>query len=218
LCAVQDRLSRLGLTAFSMSGHCNLMDVERLPDFVTNMRLAHFFGCRYLVSSVGEAHLKDKATASDERLSQNLKALVPELEKYDLTLVLELHGAHATGEVMQKIVRLVASPRVKINYDTANCLFYGGVKAEEDVDVCMQEIAYLHLKDKAGAPAEWDFPALGKGYVDFETIFRKLASARNNAPFSVEIEFTKAGPKNLCEVNEAVRLSAEYLRQHGFSL
>lgn len=40
-----------------MSGHCNLMDPERIPDFEKNIRLAAFFGCQYIVSSIGEAHL-----------------------------------------------------------------------------------------------------------------------------------------------------------------
>lgn len=136
---------------------------------------------------------------------------MPSLEKYGLTLVLELHGEHATGTIMKEIVDLVGSARVKINYDTANCVFYGDVDAADDVDTCMDDIAYLHLKDKAGARNAWDFPALGKGYVDFETIFAKLDAAHNNSPFSVEIEFTQAGPKDLAEVNAAVRDSAEYL-------
>ena len=49
LCAVKDKMKELGLIPFSMSGHCNLMDTQRLPDFVMNMRLAHFFGCDYIV-------------------------------------------------------------------------------------------------------------------------------------------------------------------------
>ena len=58
----------------------------------------------------------------------------------------------------------------------------------------------------------------GKGYVDFETIFAKLKAANNNSPFSVEIEFTQAGPKDLAEINTAVQDSAEYLKAHGFAL
>lgn len=218
LCEVKERMEKLGLIPFSMSGHCNLMDADRLPDFVMNMRLANFFGCEYIVSSIGEAHLKDNATAGNELLAANIRGLVPQLERYGLTLVLELHGEHATGPVMEQIVRLVGSERVKINYDTANCVYYGDVDAADDVDTCMADIAYLHLKDKAGARSAWDFPALGRGYVDFDTIFKKLAAARNNAPFSVEIEFTQAGPKDLAEINEAVSASAEYLKAHGFEL
>ena len=60
-----------------MSGHCNLMDAARLPDFIMNMRLANFFGCDYIVSSIGEAHLADNAKAGNELLAQNIKSLVP---------------------------------------------------------------------------------------------------------------------------------------------
>ena len=77
LCHVQDKLKELDLVPFAMSGHTNLMDVDRLPDFIMNMRLAHFFGCKYIVSSIGEAHLKDKAKTGNEVLVQNIKGLIP---------------------------------------------------------------------------------------------------------------------------------------------
>lgn len=54
--------------------------------------------------------------------------------------------------------------------------------------------------------------------MDFETIFSKLDAAHNASPFSVEIEFTQAGPKDLAEINTAVQDSAEYLKAHGFTL
>ena len=63
---MQDKLKELDLVPFAMSGHTNLMDADRLPDFIMNMRLAHFFGCKYIVSSIGEAHLKDKAKTGNE--------------------------------------------------------------------------------------------------------------------------------------------------------
>ena len=64
----------------------------------------------------------------------------------------------------------------------------------------------------------WDFPALGKGWIDFPMVFDKLEQAGNHCPFSIEIEFTQAGAKDLDEVNQAVRDSAEYLKAHGFVL
>ena len=151
LCHVQDKLKELDLVPFAMSGHTNLMDVDRLPDFIMNMRLAHFFGCKYIVSSIGEAHLKDKAKTGNEVLVQNIKGLIPHLKENGLMLVLELHGEHATGTIMNGIVTAVNSNLVKINYDTANCVFYGNVDAADDIDTCMDNVAYLHIKDKAGA-------------------------------------------------------------------
>lgn len=219
LLAIQDSLQKAGLKPFSMSGHCNLMDPERIPDFVKNMRLAAFFGCDYIVSSIGEAHLKDNAIADNETVAGAIAALVPELERYGLTLVLETHGHdHGTGAVMRDIVRRVGSERVRINYDTANVIFYGNVDPVADLEACVGDVSYMHLKDKAGARDVWDFPALGKGYVDFPALFNVLDRAQNSCPFSIEIEFTQAGPKNLAEVDQAVLDSAAYLRAHGFEL
>lgn len=216
--SLKDRMKELDITPFAMSGHCNLMDGERLADFVKNIKLAHYFGCDYIVSSIGEAHLKDKEQAGDEKLAENIKSIVPYLKEYDMRLVLELHGEHSTGAILKRIVSLVDSPGVKINYDTANAIFYGGVNPAEDVEVCMEDIAYMHIKDKAGEDKAWDFPALGKGRVDFPAIFEKLDRAGNQCPLSIEIEFTQNGPADLEEVNEAVRTSYEYLASFGFDM
>ena len=186
LLAVQDELDEAGLIPFSMSGHCNLMDTARIGDFVKNIRLAAFFGCRYIVSSIGEAHLKDRAVADAATVADHIAALLPELEKYNLMLVLETHGHdHGTGAVLA---------------------------------ACVNDVGYLHLKDKAGAPDEWNFPALGKGTIDFPGIFSILRQAGNESPLSIEIEFTQAGPGDVTEVDRAVADSAAYLTAHGFTL
>ncbi|HNX61066.1 MAG TPA: sugar phosphate isomerase/epimerase family protein [Candidatus Limiplasma sp.] len=219
LLTIQDELDAAGLIPFSMSGHCNLMDTARISDFVKNIRLAAFFGCRYIVSSIGEAHLKDRAVADAATVAGHIAALLPELEKYNLMLVLETHGHdHGTGAVLADVVRRVNSPRVKINYDTANVIFYGGVNPVADLAACVNDVGYLHLKDKAGAPNEWNFPALGKGTIDFPGIFSVLRQAGNESPLSVEIEFTQAGPRDVTEVDRAVADSAAYLTAHGFTL
>lgn len=219
LLQIQDRLTAANLIPFSMSGHCNLMDTSRIGDFMENIRLAAFFGCRYIVSSIGEAHLHDNAVADAETVAEHIRRLVPMLETFGLTLVLETHGhEHGTGRALDEIVRLVASENVRINYDTANVIFYGGVDPVQDLAGCVHDVAYLHLKDKAGAQEAWNFPALGEGNVDFPSIFRALDAVGNQAPFSVEIEFTQEGPKNLAQVDEAVQTSADYLRAHGLML
>lgn len=219
LCHVRDLLDKAGLTPFSMSGHCNLMDTARINDFIRNIQLAAFFGCTYIVSSIGEAHLKDQTVADNAEVARHVAGLVPCLTRYGLTLVLETHGReHGTGAVLADIVRRVGSERVKINYDTANVIFYGNVNPCADLAACMADVGYLHLKDKAGAPEEWNFPALGEGEVDFPCIFEALQKAGNESPFSVEIEFTQAGPADVAEVDRAMRVSSEYLRAHGFAL
>lgn len=218
LCKIKDELDTAGLVPFALSGHCNLMDRERLIDFVLNIKLAAFFGCDYIVSSVGEAHIKDNAETSDYEVAEHIKEILPYLEKYNMTLCLETHGKHATGRQLKTIVELVDSPKVVINYDTANVIFYGNVNLEEDLESCIERIGYIHLKDKAGAYNEWNFPALGKGDVDFKMIMDKLDKANNNCPLSIEIEFTKEGVKDLDEVNRAVKDSYQYLKYLGLDV
>ena len=218
LWSVKERLKEKNLIPFAMSGHCNLMDTARIHDFIDNIRLAAFFGCDYIVSSIGEAHLKDQAVASNQEVARHIRALVPQLEEFGLTLVLEVHGDHGTGKILKEIADLVGSDRVGVNYDTANALFYGNVDLAEDLEASMDAIRYIHLKDKGGERTVWDFPALGKGWIDFPMVFDKLDKAGNDSPFSIEIEFTQSGSKDLEEVNQAVRDSAEYLKAHGFIL
>ena len=219
LLQVQDMLKDAGLIPFAMSGHTNLTDPDRAKDFLDNIRLADFFGCRYIVSSVGEAHLKDRHSADPEDTARCIAAFVPELKARDMMLVLETHGKeHGTGKALADIVARVGSERVKINYDTANVIFYGGVDPVEDLAFCVQDVKYLHIKDKAGPDDTWDFPAPGHDRVDFDSIFRVLRQAGNNSPFSVEIEFKPEGPGSRQQVHRAVRDSADFFRAHGFSL
>ena len=218
LLEVKDLLDEAGLIPFAMSGHTNLMDPARIGDFVNNIRLAHFFGCDYIVSSIGEAHLEDKAVASNQVVAEHIRGLVPYLEKYNMKLVLEVHGDHGSGAILKEICTLVDSDRVLINYDTANAIFYGDVDVPRDLAGCLDKVGYVHLKEKAGGRQEWDFPALGKGYVPFPELFSMLETAGNNSPFSIEIEFTAAGAKDLAEVNQAVLDSAQYLKAQGFVL
>ena len=219
LMRVQDMLADAKLIPFAMSGHTNLTDPERAQDFRDNIRLADFFGCSYIVSSIGEAHLKDRYTADADETARCIARFVPELEARQMTLVLETHGRdHGTGKALAEIVHKIGSERVRINYDTANVIFYGRVDPVQDLAGCVGDVAYLHIKDKAGADDVWDFPAPGKGRVDFDGIFGVLRQNGNESPFSVEIEFTAQGPGGLEEVDQAVRDSAAFFRSRGFSL
>ena len=217
---IEEQLIEAGITPISLSGHTNLMDNDRLDDFIANIRLAHFFGCKYIISSIGEAHLEDKAEVSDQKAADNIKNLIPYLEDYNLILGLENHGKHGTGKHLKKIVDLIDSERVVVNYDTANAIFYGegDLDLKADLKTAVEKVGHLHLKDKAGAKAEWNFPALGKGKIDFEALFAILKENNNNSPFSIEIEFMEEGASDLEEVNQAVKESYDFLKEAGFEI
>ncbi|NLW15163.1 MAG: sugar phosphate isomerase/epimerase [Erysipelothrix sp.] len=216
---VKDKLQDKNLEVIAMSGHTSLMDESRIEDFVKNIHLANFFGARYIVTSVGEAHLEDMANSGNDLIVKHLKSFTTLLRKYDMQLVLEVHGKdHGTGVILQKIIDEVNDQNVRIAYDTANAIFYGDVDPVEDLKESIDAITYVHIKDKAGEKDAWNFPALGEGYVDFKALINVLDTHKNDAPLSIEIEFTEKGPRDLDEVNTALIKSRDYLENLGLKV
>ena len=220
---VEDKLRALGLNCIAVSGHCNLTDAERLNDFRVNMALAHRLGAKWIISSTGEAHFGKDERITDDVLIENIKALVPDLEKYDLKLGIEVHGEYGTGEKILKIVEGVGSDRVGINYDTANVVFYGGKVPNEEIKTCYEGVNYVHLKDKVGLDNGWNFPAVGSGDLDLAGFIQYMNGKGYDGPLSIEIEFTadytmnakKPGDLAICD--KAVKDSFDFLHAHGIT-
>jgi Sugar phosphate isomerases/epimerases len=219
---IQSLLNRYGLEPIALSGHCNLMEAERLQDFERTIALAGEFGCRYIISSTGEAHFGRNEVFADEVLSGNIQKLIPALEKFGLTLALEIHGQYDTGARMLELVQKVNSPLVGINYDTANVVYYGGKSPLEDIKTCAPWVRAVHLKDKRGGGREWDFPGVGSGELPLAAFMDYMDRQGYRGPYSVEIEYTqdycmreKDQPGDLqladCEMADSYR----YLRAIG---
>jgi len=104
---------------------------------------------------------------------------------------------------------LTAGRAVALCYDTGNCYYYGGAEPGEDLRACAAHVRHMHMKDKAGAYDEWNFPALGDGYADLKGALA-LAGPSKGTTLSMEIEFTPAGV-GPAETEEAVCRSARYL-------
>ena len=212
---VQKKCSTRGLVPIALSGHCNLMDEARLADFTANIELAAKLGCGYIVTSTGEAHFGHNEGSPEDVLIANIRRVLGAAQKHKIVMVLEVHGEHGTGESLAKITRKIGSPFLGVNYDTANVVYYGKKLPEEEIRTCLGDIRYMHIKDKAGAQAEWNFPPLGKGALRLDTVLSLMADAGNTSPISLEVEFTQAGPKNRAEVDAAVKESFAWLRSQG---
>ena len=187
--SVKKLIADFGLTAYSLSAPCNLADKGRLEDFKDNIELAHKLGCKYIITSTGEAHFGGEETLSDEVLVRNIKTLIPTLEKYGIVLALEIHGDYGTGEALYAITRELASPHVGINYDTANVVMYGGILPTLDVKTCVSDVKYVHIKDKRGLQKEWNFPGLGNGELPLREFIEFMSGSGYDGPYSVEIEY-----------------------------
>lgn len=215
-------LKKYDITPIGLSGHCNLMDAERLEDFKKNIELSAKMGAKYIITSTGEAHFGKEEMVADDILVENIKILLPTLEANNQTLVLELHGLYATGADMSRIVKRVDSPYVGICYDTANCMFYGGVLPTEDVKCCHELVKYVHLKDKIGGKGLWNFPGTGNGELPLKEFMEYMDEKNYKGPYSIEIEFTedfcmrdKDQPGDIDIANKQMSDAYKYLKSLG---
>ncbi|MDD3840398.1 MAG: sugar phosphate isomerase/epimerase [Clostridia bacterium] len=210
---VKDKLDDYGLMAIAVSGHSSLLEEDGIELFIKNIELAGRLGCKYIVTSTGEAHGDESVVEDDSALVNTLKDLAEKCKENGVKLVIETHGNnYGNGEVLYNLLSKVDSEYVGINYDTANAIFYGNVEPEEDILKCKEKLYYIHLKDKLGERQEWNFPAVGKGYIDFKKIFKNIEQTGYQGPLSVEVEFTSEGPGSLENVDQAVKDSYEYIQ------
>lgn len=206
-------LKQYDMTVVGIGAHSNVMTPEGIANLLKSIELTEIFHCDYIITATGDAHADADIIEDEKLLVRNLAPVLEECNQLGKILAIETHGNNfATGAALKELTAHF-DHQIKINYDTGNVIFYGNTSPYEDMAQSIDEIAFIHLKDKLGENKEWDFPAIGKGNIDFKQIFQTLEKADFTGPLSVEIEFTPAGPVDLAEVNEAVKASYDYLKQ-----
>lgn len=207
---LKKKLAKNCLKVSSLSAPSNFLQDEKRDCFKKCLELGKKLNARIINTPIGEP----KNEKEIKRMLKNLKNAASYAESLGMIMALEPHGdITSTGQKVLEIVNKLDSAAAKINYDTANVVFYGNVNPEEDLPLVVSQVAHLHIKDKRGGYQKWDFPALGKGRINFPAIFRILQRAHYQGPLSVEIEFTPGGSKDLKEVDKAVQESFDYLRR-----
>jgi L-ribulose-5-phosphate 3-epimerase len=183
--ALLAKLKSYGLIPMSLSGHSDLTSrkgielLEKRIDFAKEI-------------DIGIVNTGPGAVESDEgreRFFINIYEIAEYAADAGVTVALETHGELiSSGEAGAEIIEKINSPWIRINYDTGNVIFYGGVRPEEDIVHAFPYLAHIHLKDKRGGAKVWDFPPIGKGDVDFTRVLKTISDGGYKGPISVEIE------------------------------
>jgi L-ribulose-5-phosphate 3-epimerase len=212
---VRQQVEQAGLTAISMSGHSDLASDEGIAAFRQALRIAHTLGIPYVTTSTGGHDDSSHGSVEHQRHAflERFAPLADEAAEAGIAICIETHGGlSSTGAKAAELVEAIGKPNVGINYYTANVIFYGDVRPEEDIKAAAKYVNHLHLKDKAGNDKEWNFPAIGTGNVDFAPIFGTLEEVGFAGPVSVEIEFQGEPWPPLDEVNQAMTTSLAFIR------
>ena len=220
--AVKSKMKQLGLKAIALSAHANIMDDERLKDFEESIELAKKLDCEYIVTSAGEAHFGKDEFVQDDLVIRNIKKILPKLEQMGVKMVLETHGQYGTGEALYAVTQEINSPWVGICFDTANVILYGDNLPLDDAKTCVEDIKYIHLKDKVGIDKTWNFPGTGNGELDLAGFMEYMEQSGYTGHYSIEIEYTqdycmrdKDQPGDIDIANQQVVESYDYLKSIG---
>jgi sugar phosphate isomerase/epimerase len=210
---LQAKLQRLGLTPLVLSGHSDLTTAHGLEVGRKAVDLCARLGISVLNTAIGGHYSEDEDKGA---FMNHIHALADYAALKQITIALEVHGdIMATGALSATLMDEIGRKNVGIAYDTANCVFYGGVQAVDDLRAAAPYLVNVHLKDKIGGMKEWNFPAVGEGEVDFAGIFAVLEEIGYSGPLSVEIEFQGEPFPSLEEVNRSMAVSYQTLAALG---
>jgi sugar phosphate isomerase/epimerase len=212
---IQRLLNRFSLTPVALSAHSNLQTAKGVKDALRALDLCERMGIEIMNTAVGGAA---DGPEDEDVFLKNIAPLSDYAARRQITITLEIHGdLTATGLKSGNLLGKIKRPNVRINYDTANCEYFGNVRADVDLPYALPWLGLVHLKDKIGGERVWNFPALGRGHVDFRKTMRMLKRARYAGPCSVEVEFKGDPWPPIAAVNRAMKTSYRYLARFGLS-
>ncbi|MBW7884253.1 MAG: sugar phosphate isomerase/epimerase [Caldilineaceae bacterium] len=215
LSEVRAKLQNYGLQASALSGHSDLTTAEGVVIGKQAIDLCQKLGITLMNTAIGGHYSEDE---DKDAFMGYIHELADYAADRGITIGLEVHGdIMASGALSIPLIKEIDRPNVGINYDTANCVFYGGVQAVDDLRPVVPYLVHVHLKDKIGGAKVWNFPAVGEGELDFAAILQILAEEGYHGPTSIEIEFSGEPWPPLEEVDRSMKVSYATLQKLGMS-
>jgi sugar phosphate isomerase/epimerase len=214
---VRTELARTGLSLSSAQMRLDLSDADSVQSIARQAHTARDLGARYGFISVKAGGL------GLERAYERLREAGELAAAHDVVLVVETHPdlAH-NGDVARQTMEAVDHPGVRVNYDTANVLYYSDgptlLDSVTELTKVLPWVASLHLKEYASEkPRAWAFPALGEGSIDFGAIVALLRTNSFEGPLTLELEGCEGEELTREQQYERVRKSVEVVRALGIT-
>lgn len=197
----------LGMEALG-AGYGRLGKPDGINTFKNIIDVASLLGISIIDADVGTI----KNDADKAQFYKDINILGDYGSEKGVKIGLEPHGDwYCNGKNAAEIVKKINHPNIKVTYDTANVIFYGNTRPEEDIKHVLPYLGHLHLKDKSGEPKSYDFPILGEGYLDFDKIMSQVKDY--DGLISLEIELD-GKDKPIEIVHDAVKESYEFLKKY----
>jgi len=196
---MKDILDQNGVKPSGVSAHCPLMRPEiSVPYLQKAIRLAAAIGAPVVNTDEG---IRPAWVSMDEAfhvMKYTLTTVLRTAERYGVFIGIEPHQSITrTTEGLLKIVGLVESPLLRVNYDTGNVYLAGGDPYEGLKAVC-RLLVHVHAKDITVEHADAERGkvtgtpvgcACGDGVIDWQRVISILRAAN----FSLSIQVMMSG-------------------------
>lgn len=206
---MRDICAKAGVKVSSLSGHSPLMkpeaSVERLTKAIV---FATMNGSRFVNSDemIKPDYLDDDFSHEVMRYSLTKAEMVA--RRHGVYLCLEPHGVYTkTADGLLKIVDLVPSPWIQVNWDTGNAYLAGIEDPYEALEKVRDRVYHVHAKDISIEHSEAERGkvtgtpvgcACGEGLVDWERVLHILDPLDREIFLSVECGTIDQAERSLC--------------------
>jgi sugar phosphate isomerase/epimerase len=208
---VLDQCAAAGVKISGLSSHSDLLNTEWGVLYARRgIRYARALGVN--IVQITEDMFPPKWMTEEDAYSvmkTNLRSIVETCEENGVYLGIEQHGPY-TAKIarLTRILGLVDSPWIRVNYDCGNT-FLGGEDPYAMLEAVIEKVVHVHAKDISRKQAEAERGkvtgtavgcACGDGEIDWHRIVKRLKKAGYKGVLSVE-----------CGTEEEARRSLAYL-------
>lgn len=179
-----------GLECGAFAAHMDLSGTESVPQFIARMDFAKSIGAHFMITYAAPMH-------KEAEFYRNMEAIVRHAEQLDLVIAFENPGDGKRNVIEaarsgSEVIKRIGSDHVKFNYDFGNLMsqYREDVLPEEDFLHVLDDTVHLHVKDSQRVHSGWTFPAIGKGDIDFRSIFAELQRRSLDLPLCLEVPVT----------------------------
>lgn len=194
---MRDICAKHGVKVASLSGHSPLMKPEAAVDRLTRAIVqADAVGAKFVNSD----EMVKPDWMDDEFAHQTMRYTLTRAEqvarRHEVFVCIEPHGIYTkTAAGLLKIVKLVPSPWIQVNWDTGNSYLAGLEDPYDGLKLVRNHVRHIHAKDISmqqssaergkvtGTPVGC---ACGEGVVDWEKVFKILDPLDREIFLSVE--------------------------------
>ena len=202
-----------GISAATLSGQINVQSPTCALEFEPWAAACQASGAKHMFVSVKRDNLPAKVAFA------RLYECGEIAKQYGFTICMETHPDMITNmDVALETMKGVDHPNVRVNYDTANILYYNeGVDGIEELKKILEYLGAIHLKESNGKFKTWYFPTFGdeQGIVDFEQTFGLPNERGFHGPFTMEIEGCEGEDFSEEDYIKRMTDSVEHLRELG---